>query len=57
MVVDGVMVRQKLARILASGHFARTTRLARLLRYVVEQALAGRAEELKEYSIGIAVFD
>jgi hypothetical protein len=57
MVVESVMVRQELARILASGHFARTTRLARLLRYVVEQALAGRAEELKEYSIGTAVFD
>ena len=57
MGVDGVMVRQELARILASGHFARTTRLARLLRYVVEQTLAGRAEELKEYSIATAVFD
>jgi hypothetical protein len=57
MVVEGVMVRRQLARILASGHFARTTRLARLLRYVVEQTLAGRAEELKEYSIATAVFD
>src|SRR5437667_3931280 len=57
MTVDGVMVRRQLARILASGHFARTTRLARLLRFVVEQALAGHAEELKEYSIGIGVFD
>lgn len=50
-------VREQLARILASRHFARTTRLARLLRFVVEQALAGRAAELKEYSIATAVFD
>src|SRR5213593_1120478 len=57
MTVDGLIVRRQLARILASSHFARTTRLARLLRYVVEQALAGRAEELKEYSIATAVFD
>ena len=57
MAVDGVMVRRQLARILASRHFVRTTRLARLLRYVVEQTLAGRAEELKEYSIATAVFD
>ena len=51
------MVREQLARILASRHFARTTRLRRLLRFVVEQTLAGRAAELKEYSIAIAVFD
>src|SRR5947199_3929919 len=56
-MLDRVMVRGQLERILASRHFARTTRLARLLRFVVEQALAGRAEELKEYSIAIAVFD
>src|SRR5207244_4051144 len=57
MTIDGGMVRQQLARILASRHFARTTRLACLLRYLVEQTLAGRAAELKEYPIAIAVFD
>ena len=51
------MVRRQLARILASRHFARTTRLARLLRFVVEWALDGRADELKEYPIAIGVFD
>jgi hypothetical protein len=56
-MLDSVMVQGQLERILASRHFARTTRLARLLRFVVEQALAGRAEELKEYSIAVAVFD
>ena len=54
---DGAIVRAQLARILASRHFARTTRLGRLLRFVVERALDGRADELKEYSIAVAVFD
>ena len=57
MTDDGGMVREQLARILASGHFARTRRLGRLLRFVVEQTLAGRTAELKEYSIAVAVFD
>jgi hypothetical protein len=57
MTVAGTMVREQLARILASRHFARTTRLQRLLHYVVEQSLAGRAAALKEYSIAVAVFD
>jgi hypothetical protein len=51
------MVREQLAKILASRHFDRTTRLSRLLRFIVEQTLAGRAAELKEYPIAIAVFD
>src|SRR5947209_17737988 len=57
MTADGAMARRQLARILASRHFARTTRLARLLRFVVERALDGGADELKEYSIAVAVFD
>jgi hypothetical protein len=51
------MVKQQLTKILASRHFARTTRLSRLLRFIVDETLAGRAAELKEYSIAIAVFD
>ena len=46
-----------MGRILASRHFSRTTRLARLLRHVIEQTLAGCAGALKEYSIATAVFD
>lgn len=53
---DSAIVHQQLARILASRHFARAMRLSDLLRFVVEQALAGRAAELKEYSIAVAVF-
>jgi len=50
-------MREHLAKILASRHFARTTRLSRLLQFIVEETLAGRAAELKEYPIAIAVFD
>jgi hypothetical protein len=57
MRADGAIVRAQLARILASRHFVRTTRLGRLLRFVVERTLEGRADELKEYPIAIAVFD
>jgi hypothetical protein len=57
MTVSSGMVRDQLSRILASRHFARTTRLGRLVKFVVEQTLAGRRAELKEYSIAIAVFD
>lgn len=57
MTVDSGIVREQLERILASRHFARTRRLGRLLRFVVEQTLAGRTAVLKEYSIAIAVFD
>ena len=50
-------VRAELERVLASGSFAGTSRLSRFLRFVVEQSLAGEAERLKEYVIGVEVFD
>src|SRR5215831_887916 len=50
-------VRAELERVLASGSFASTSRLSRFLRFVVERTLAGEAERLKEYVIGVEVFD
>ena len=50
-------VRAALERVLASGSFAGTSRLSRFLRFVVEQSLAGEAERLKEYVIGVEAFD
>jgi hypothetical protein len=50
-------VRAELEAILASPALASTERLRRFLRYLVEQTLAGRAAELKEYAIGLDVFD
>jgi serine/threonine-protein kinase len=50
-------VGRQLGRILASPGFVNSERMCRFLRFVVERALAGRAAELKEYAIGVEVFD
>src|SRR5262245_4298346 len=51
------MVRGELARMLATRHFANAPSLSRFLTHIVELALQGRADSLKEYSIGVDVFD
>ena len=53
----GEMVRAELTRILGSSIFASSQRLSRFLQFVVERANEGKADELKEYAIGIEVFD
>ena len=50
-------VRAELDRILASKGFATAGRLSKLLRYVVDKTLAGETDQLKEYSVGIEVFE
>lgn len=50
-------VREQLARLLRSRGFAQSPRMARFLRYTVEEALAGRGDTLKEYLLGMEVFD
>jgi len=50
-------VREHLSRVLASTAFAHVDRLKRFLRFVVEETVGGRSENLKEYSIGVEVFD
>jgi TolB-like protein len=50
-------VRAELDRILASKGFATAGRLSKLLRYVVDKTLAGQTDQLKEYSVGIEVFE
>src|SRR4030095_7015591 len=47
----------QLAKILQSQRFSNAPSLRRFLRYVVEHALEGNTEELKEYSLGVEVFD
>src|SRR5262245_9624343 len=49
-------LRRQLERVLASPGFARSERLSRLLRFVVERHLEGRDSELKESLIAIEVF-
>jgi len=50
-------ISEHLSALLSSTTFAQVDRLKRFLRYVVDEALAGRSEKLKEYSIGVEVFD
>ena len=50
-------VRAELDRILASKGFAAAGRLSKLLRHVVGKTLAGETDQLKEYAVGVEVFD
>src|SRR3954471_1979754 len=49
--------RQHLERILGSVTFRQVDRLKRFLSFIVSEALAGRGHQLKEYVIGVQVFD
>ena len=55
--ISGDAIRVHLAKILASPRFANSERLTRFLSFSVEEALAGRAENLKEYTLALEVFD
>jgi TolB-like protein len=49
-------VHDALARMVESEVFARSDRLKELLRYTVEETLAGRGGRLKGYTLGVEVF-
>lgn len=49
-------IRETLERILASATFARSDRARELLRYLIDEELAGRSERLKGFSIAVDVF-
>ncbi len=48
---------RQLEKVLANPLFSGARRLSLLLRYLVEETLAGRGHQLKEYSVGVAVLD
>ena len=50
-------IRQQLDRVLESKIFIQSDRLSRFLRFIVEHALAGNQDYLKEYVIGSEVYD
>jgi len=50
-------VRASLDAILASAAFSNSERLRRFLRFLVERALSAQTDDLKEYTIGLEVFD
>jgi TolB-like protein len=55
--IEPALVRATLERILASRTFAGAERLSRFLRFIVERTLDGGGTEVKEYVLGVEVFD
>jgi len=49
-------IRQQLERVLASAQFANAPSMGKMLRFVVDHALEGTADRLKEYTLGVEVF-
>jgi adenylate cyclase len=56
-VLPDDQVRAALERVLAAPEFVNAARLSRFLRFAVEKSLAGAGAELKEYLLGVEVFD
>jgi hypothetical protein len=54
---DASAVRKQVEHILASAVFAKSPRMSRFLKYVVEETRDGRSERIKEYAIALEVFD
>jgi TolB-like protein len=50
-------IREALAKLLKSPIFAKSRRLGRFLQFTVDHVLAGKQNELKEYVIGVEVYD
>lgn len=55
--VAAKLVQRQLKKICTSATFRSAGRLRRFLEFVVQEILAGRKEQLKEYVVGVAVFD
>jgi serine/threonine-protein kinase len=53
---EGQLLREELERVLSSACFARSDRVSKLLRFLVERHLEGKDDELKESLIGVEVF-
>ena len=50
-------IQAQLRKILASEQFANSDRMSRFLRFTVERAIQGKGDHLKEYLLGVEVFD
>jgi hypothetical protein len=53
----GEAVQEQVEKILASSGFARSERLSRFLRFAVDKKLRGEGDQIKEYLLGVEVFD
>ena len=54
---DPETIRDCLDRIVRSKGFRRSQRMVRFLRFAVQKTLEGKDDELKEYAVGVEVFD
>src|SRR5215510_7133587 len=57
VVLSAEAVQAELEKIVASQTFANSERMTRFLRFTVEQTLQGRGDQIKEYLLGLEVFD
>jgi hypothetical protein len=48
---------EQLERILNSAELATSPSLSRFLRYIVEETLAGRSQDIREFTLGVRVFE
>lgn len=55
--IPEAIIREELAQLLKSRMFQQSDRLGRFLRYTIDRVLEGRQSELKEYVIGVEVYD
>lgn len=54
---DLAAIGEQLERVLASTSFQQADRLRRFLKFIVEEAVAGRGSDLKEYVVAVRVFE
>lgn len=54
---DKAKIRQQMNRLLGTSHFKNSRRYPLLFRFIVEEALEGRGQFLKERLLGVQVFD
>jgi Tol biopolymer transport system component len=57
MPPDRLSIERHVDKVLSGAEFARSVRMARFLRFIVQSALDARERDLKERAIGVAVFD
>jgi TolB-like protein/Tfp pilus assembly protein PilF len=56
LAIDPAVLREELSRVISSRAFAGSKSLIEFLRFVVETVIDGRADQIKEYVIGVEVF-
>lgn len=55
--ISGAEVREQLKRVLLSRHFVKAKKKSRFLEFMCEQAIAGKACEVNEYTLGSDIYE